>query len=424
MSWFTGLRDAVEGIATVVGNYYVPGSSLVTKGLTSKGSQQMLNSPIGQIANMASGASGASAGNLANYGNYLNQLGGNASAVGNYLPSGMANTLGMGPSTAGGISGLPADLMPNMAERGLVDSVLPAANTSVVPGLPGSIPASTGAAVSGANPLGLNFAGAQAPASVVSDAVPAAEQGYFGGLKSTGSAGALPGTGAAANVDPGMLNDASKPWWSKLTNVDTYIDPKTGKMLMPGYAALGIGSMGLNMMSANNANKFAAEREKYNNPYLQSSYYQQAIANARNPANQPWRKTMAMGGLASVYPNRQPEREVVMAPTDGYGTEPNVDPFTGQQQMAGGGVAGQPRYLQGQGDGMSDSIPAHIDGKQPAALATSEFVVPADVVSHLGNGSSEAGAQQLHAMMDRIRKARTGNVEQGKQVNARKFMPA
>jgi len=75
--------------------------------------------------------------------------------------------------------------------------------------------------------------------------------------------------------------------------------------------------------------------------------------------------------------------------------------------------------LQGPGDGMSDSIPARIDGKQEAKLATSEFVVPADVVSHIGNGSSEAGAKELHAMMDRIRQARTG-----KQVNPRKYLPA
>lgn len=82
------------------------------------------------------------------------------------------------------------------------------------------------------------------------------------------------------------------------------------------------------------------------------------------------------------------------------------------------------RYLQGPGDGMSDSIPANIDGKQEARLATGEFVVPADVVSHLGNGDSSAGAKQLHSMMDRARMARTGTKKQGKQINPRKVMPA
>jgi hypothetical protein len=72
---------------------------------------------------------------------------------------------------------------------------------------------------------------------------------------------------------------------------------------------------------------------------------------------------------------------------------------------------------------MSDNIPATINGRQPARLADGEFVIPADVVSHLGNGSTEAGAKQLHAMMNNIRRARTGNSKQGKQINPNKFMP-
>jgi hypothetical protein len=82
-----------------------------------------------------------------------------------------------------------------------------------------------------------------------------------------------------------------------------------------------------------------------------------------------------------------------------------------------------PRFVSGPGDGMSDSIPANIDGNRPARLTDGEFVIPADVVSHLGNGSSKAGAQQLYAMMDRVRKARTGSKKQGKEINARRMMP-
>lgn len=81
-------------------------------------------------------------------------------------------------------------------------------------------------------------------------------------------------------------------------------------------------------------------------------------------------------------------------------------------------------YLDGPGDGMSDDIPATIEGKQPARLADGEFVVPADVVSHLGNGSTKAGAKRLYAMMAKVRKARTGNSKQGKQINPNKYMPA
>lgn len=82
------------------------------------------------------------------------------------------------------------------------------------------------------------------------------------------------------------------------------------------------------------------------------------------------------------------------------------------------------RLLKGPGDGMSDSIPAKIGRKQPARLADGEFVVPADVVSGLGNGSTDAGAKQLYAMMDKVRRARTGTKKQGKEINPRKYVPA
>jgi hypothetical protein len=81
------------------------------------------------------------------------------------------------------------------------------------------------------------------------------------------------------------------------------------------------------------------------------------------------------------------------------------------------------RMLKGPGDGMSDDIPATIAGRQPARLANEEFVIPADVVSHLGNGSSEAGAKVLYDMMARVRKARTGTAKQGRQINPQKYLP-
>ena len=86
-------------------------------------------------------------------------------------------------------------------------------------------------------------------------------------------------------------------------------------------------------------------------------------------------------------------------------------------------AGGNPRLLKGPGDGMSDNIPAQIGTNQPARLADGEFVVPADVVSHLGNGSTDAGAKRLHAMMNNVRKARTGRKTQGKQIKADKFLP-
>jgi len=89
-----------------------------------------------------------------------------------------------------------------------------------------------------------------------------------------------------------------------------------------------------------------------------------------------------------------------------------------------GGYSDGGRMLKGPGDGMSDDIPASINNKQPARLADGEFVVPADVVSHLGNGSTDAGAKRLYAMMNNVRKARTGRKAQGRQIKAEKYIPA
>jgi hypothetical protein len=84
------------------------------------------------------------------------------------------------------------------------------------------------------------------------------------------------------------------------------------------------------------------------------------------------------------------------------------------------------KLLDGPGDGMSDDIPAVIRGKgvQRAALADGEFVVPADVVSHLGNGSTKAGAKKLYDMMARVRQARTGKARQAPAVKTARLLPA
>ena len=113
-----------------------------------------------------------------------------------------------------------------------------------------------------------------------------------------------------------------------------------------------------------------------------------------------------------------------------YKTYTAPNPNTYQAQYARGGIASLGSYsdggrmLKGPGDGMSDSIPARIGAKQEARLADGEFVVPADVVSHLGNGSTDAGAKQLYAMMDKVRTARTGRKAQGRQIKPNKYMPA
>ena len=144
---------------------------------------------------------------------------------------------------------------------------------------------------------------------------------------------------------------------------------------------------------------------------------------------------MATSSFATPY--QSPVSTNMLSPTSDSPVGMTGEPSMQGTRMAGGGQVPQyglggalggysdgGRMLKGPGDGMSDNIPAVIGKKQPARLADGEFVVPADVVSHLGNGSTDAGAKQLYAMMDKIRAARTGTKKQGKQINPRKYMPA
>ena len=137
--------------------------------------------------------------------------------------------------------------------------------------------------------------------------------------------------------------------------------------------------------------------------------------------------TAADGGLMSIT-----QRPQFIQPTvsgSGITFKQPQDPSSSVMMYNRGGLSSLGHYsdggrmLKGPGDGMSDDIPATIAGKQPARLANEEFVIPADVVSHLGNGSSEAGARVLYEMMDRVRKARTGTTKQGRQINPQKYLP-
>lgn len=161
-------------------------------------------------------------------------------------------------------------------------------------------------------------------------------------------------------------------------------------------------------------------------PYEKPKYKSTFDASAYRPYEPtpptPYRPQYAQGGVLEVG-------------NPGTQLQDNADPLafqsTGVERMAAGGISNLGAYsdyarggrmLKGPGDGMSDDIPATIANKQPARLANEEFVIPADVVSHLGNGSSEAGAKQLYKMMDRVRQARTGTKKQGKQIKPEKYL--
>jgi hypothetical protein len=144
--------------------------------------------------------------------------------------------------------------------------------------------------------------------------------------------------------------------------------------------------------------------------YKLASNFTGYVPNRPNPYYRPTGLGYAAGG------------DIAMAAGGTYEDEPMGDDFA----MGGsiGGYSDGGRMLKGPGDGMSDDIPATIGNKQPARLADGEFVVPADVVSHLGNGSTDAGAKKLYSMMDKVRKARTGTKKQGKQIKPEKYLPA
>jgi hypothetical protein len=168
---------------------------------------------------------------------------------------------------------------------------------------------------------------------------------------------------------------------------------------------------GMNVDNQNNGIKTMANVNPAGNAMMQSNPAYNSSIDQYNRVNGNSQESSSNG-----YPN---------AGLYGGSGSSGALPLEGQYgivKMAAGGMP--PRFLSGGGDGMSDSIPAKINGKQEARLADGEFVIPADVVSHLGNGSSKAGAKQLYSMMDKVRSARTGTKQQGKQINPRKYLAA
>ena len=159
---------------------------------------------------------------------------------------------------------------------------------------------------------------------------------------------------------------------------------------------------------ATGAKKKPEEPEEYDGPLKRFRF---------NPDTYQPSFFAAEGGIADLtggYDRIVGEQPMYQAMAKG-----GISDLGGYSDYARGG-----RMLKGPGDGMSDSIPASISGKRPARLADGEFVIPADVVSHLGNGSTDAGAKQLYAMMNKVRQARTGRKAQGREIDPRQYMAA
>lgn len=223
----------------------------------------------------------------------------------------------------------------------------------------------------GLDPASLNLAevgqsAAVAPASTQAG-IPSLLSDPSAASKLYGTPGASPSTFGQPASKVGFM-DSPTQWWKSLS---------PAKQL-----ALGAGAGGLGLMALSNRDKIPGQA-----PYSGALSRFRFNPDTYQAATVPTR--MASGGIADL-----------------------------------GSYSDGGRLLKGPGDGMSDHIPATIANKRPARLADGEFVVPADVVSHLGNGSTDAGAKQLYSMMDRVRKARTGRKAQGKQIRPQKLMVA
>jgi hypothetical protein len=270
---------------------------------------------------------------------------------------------GVGGSLFGGGAGAaPAGGMPGAAAAETTAATLPAAATPQIPaGFQSFAPTATQYGAMGEAPLGQSFDSFGGPAAAGSPAATMADP--------TGLAQQQMSVNAAqAPANKGIMSGA-KDWWGGLSDKQ--------KLLAGGAGIAGLGMISDQMRGG------VPKKKEYQGPLSRFSY---------NPDTYvPWnnRGFAAGGGIASL-----------------------------------GGYSDGGRMLKGPGDGMSDSIPASIGSKQPARLADGEFVVPADVVSHLGNGSTDAGAKQLYSMMNKVRKARTGNSQQGRQIQPRKYLPA
>jgi len=169
----------------------------------------------------------------------------------------------------------------------------------------------------------------------------------------------------------------------------------TGNSSLGTYAGAGMGLLGL-------LDAYQKNKQRNANQVTQTPLNLNKYKYAPGITNKPAPRAYGAGVMGQQYAAPQP----VLAAEGGL--------------MAKGGAT---NYLRGNTDGMADKLDTSIEGVQPAKLSHGEFVVPADVVAHLGNGNSEAGADVLYKMLDSVRQARTGNKKQGKKINPNKFMP-
>lgn len=236
-----------------------------------------------------------------------------------------------------------------------------------------------------------------------------------------------------------------------------------GMSMTPQQAALGLTGLGLAGSMVADQNKygvpaeedytsplkrispdFRAQQPVRPNPYYRAQYPVYAASGgvvalqAGGPVERMSMANTAMNPQGGLYPQGMIDKTQYATPIQRPVSAEMVSEVPAYERsnpmlMAGGGISTLGDYsdggrlLKGPGDGVSDNIPATIGSRQPARLADGEFVVPARIVSELGNGSTDAGARKLYGMMDRVQKARRKSMGKGKHAvdsNPEKLLPA
>ena len=277
---------------------------------------------------------------------------------------------------------------------------------------------------------GAMFGGAgAAPSGAMPGAAPAATSAGTQSLAATANA-ATPGL--TASSIPGYVGPVDYSLASAAPSASSGISGLANAGTMPGFEVAGGPATSQMGLSAPTGAMSQAASKAAGSPGMLDSA--KSWFGSLTPKQQLLAGGAGIAGIGMVADQMRggiPKKKPYGGPLSQFQFNPDVYrpySFSGGGDTGGiaslGGYSDGGRMLKGPGDGMSDNIPATIGGKQPARLADGEFVVPADVVSHLGNGSTDAGAKQLYSMMNKVRKARTGNPKQGRQIQAGKYLPA
>jgi hypothetical protein len=357
----------------------------------------------------------------------------------------------------GGIGGLASAGMGSMMGPTPTPTGAEIANVGAATGQAATInaPVLTQAGVSGATPA-ITPTGTGAMGGLQAPTAGASQFSQF-------SAGANPAYGSAPSGVPGLTGapqagqyaaslsaPAPAPAPTGGSDLGNWWDKQT-PMAKAGYSTLGAGLVaGLNAppRELNETEEeytsrlkrispdFRAQQPIQPNPYYRAQYPTYAAEGglmaayaSGGPVERMSEMNAAINPQGGLYPQGMIDKTQYALPTQ-RPTSMEVIDAGAQRTFARGGIADLGGYsdggrmLKGPGDGMSDSIPGVIANKQPARLADGEFVVPADVVSHLGNGSTDAGAKRLYAMMAKVRKARTGKKKQAPAINMNRYLPA